>query len=125
MSAGPDVPARVVVVDDDRLIREMVRDAIGKRARVECCDSSEAALDALRREPADLIVAGDGEIPAGRSHPTLSLISLEDDRAPRNDRRMTDLAEHVDMPSVIRAADFGAAVARAALRGEAGPIALV
>ncbi len=57
MSAGPDVPARVVVVDDDRLIREMVRDAIGKRARVECCDSSEAALEALHREAADLIVS--------------------------------------------------------------------
>ncbi|MFB3118131.1 MAG: response regulator, partial [Myxococcota bacterium] len=57
MSAGPDAPARVVVVDDDRLIREMVRDAIGTRARVECCDSSETALDALHREPADLIVS--------------------------------------------------------------------
>jgi len=57
MSAGPDLPARVVVVDDDRLIREMVRDAIGGRARVECCDSSESALDALHREPADLVVS--------------------------------------------------------------------
>ena len=57
MSAGPDAPARVVVVDDDRLIREMVRDAIGDRARVECCDSSEAALEALHREPADLVVS--------------------------------------------------------------------
>ena len=57
MSAGPDVPARVVVVDDDRLIREMVRDAIGDLARVECCDSSEAALEALHREPADLVVS--------------------------------------------------------------------
>jgi len=57
MSPGSDVSARVVVVDDDRLIREMVRDAIGNRARVECCDSSEAALEALHREPADLIVS--------------------------------------------------------------------
>jgi two-component system cell cycle response regulator len=57
MSAGPDAPARVVVVDDDRLIREMVRDAIGNRARVECCGSSEAALETLHREPADLIVS--------------------------------------------------------------------
>ena len=57
MSAGPDVPARVIVVDDDRLIRELVRDAIGDRARVECCDSSEAALEALHREPADLVVS--------------------------------------------------------------------
>jgi two-component system cell cycle response regulator len=57
MSTGPDVPARVVVVDDDRLIREMVKDAIGDRARVECCDSSESALEALHRESADLIVS--------------------------------------------------------------------
>ncbi|MBW2542656.1 MAG: diguanylate cyclase [Deltaproteobacteria bacterium] len=57
MSAGPDARARVVVVDDDRLIRELVSDAIGDRARVECCDSSESALDALHREPADLIVS--------------------------------------------------------------------
>jgi diguanylate cyclase (GGDEF)-like protein len=57
MSAGPKVRARVVVVDDDRLIREMAKDAIGDRARVECCDSSESALDALHCEPADLIVS--------------------------------------------------------------------
>jgi len=57
MSAGPNVRARVIVVDDDRLIREMVEDAIGDRASVECCDSSESALEALHREPADLIVS--------------------------------------------------------------------
>ncbi len=57
MSTGANVPARVVVVDDDRLIREIVKDAIGDRARVECCDSSESALEALHREPADLIVS--------------------------------------------------------------------
>jgi len=57
MSAGPRPAARVIVVDDDRLIREMVRDAIGELASIECCDSSEAALEALHREPADLIVS--------------------------------------------------------------------
>ena len=57
MSAGANVPARVVVVDDDRLIRAIVKDAIGDRARVECCDSSESALEALHREAADLIVS--------------------------------------------------------------------
>jgi diguanylate cyclase (GGDEF)-like protein len=57
MSTEPEVPARVIIVDDDRLIREMVKDAIGDRARIECCDSSEAALEALHREPADLIVS--------------------------------------------------------------------
>ncbi len=57
MSAGHDARARVIVVDDDRLILEMVRDAIGELARVECCESAELALEALHREPADLIVS--------------------------------------------------------------------
>ena len=48
---------RILVVDDDRLIREMVRDALQDRARVESCESAEAALEALRREPADLVLS--------------------------------------------------------------------
>jgi diguanylate cyclase (GGDEF)-like protein len=57
MTVGPTTPARVVIVDDDRLIREMARDALSERARVECCDSGESALEALRREPADLVIS--------------------------------------------------------------------
>ncbi len=49
--------ARVLVVDDDRLIRELVRDALEGVVRVECCDSAEAALDALAREPAELVLS--------------------------------------------------------------------
>jgi two-component system cell cycle response regulator len=56
MSAA-ETTARVLVVDDDRLIREMTRDAIQDRARVESCESGEAALDALRRQPADLVIS--------------------------------------------------------------------
>ena len=55
----------------------------------------------------------------------LSLISLEADGLPRNRRLASDLPASLDMETVIRAADFGAAVARSALRGEAGPIALL
>jgi hypothetical protein len=55
----------------------------------------------------------------------LSLISLEADGLPRNQRLASDLPASLDMATVICAADFGAAVARAALRGEAGPIALL
>ncbi len=54
---GLPTAARVLVVDDDRLIREMVRDAIDERARVESCESGEAALEALAREPADLVIS--------------------------------------------------------------------
>jgi diguanylate cyclase (GGDEF)-like protein len=57
MTGRRDGGARVLVVDDDRLIREMVRDAIGDRASVECFSSSEAALEALRGEPADLVIS--------------------------------------------------------------------
>ena len=57
MTAELEASARVVVVDDDRLIRELVSDAIQGRARVECCDSGESALEALRREPAELVIS--------------------------------------------------------------------
>jgi hypothetical protein len=44
---------------------------------------------------------------------------------PRNQRLASDLPASLDTETLIRAADFGAAVARAALRGESGPIALL
>ncbi len=49
--------ARVLVVDDDRLTREIARDALGDRARVQVCESALAALEALRAEPADLVLS--------------------------------------------------------------------
>jgi diguanylate cyclase (GGDEF)-like protein len=48
--------ARVLVVDDDRLTREMVRDALAERAHVEVCVTAEQALDSLARRPADLVI---------------------------------------------------------------------
>ncbi len=62
MADAPGSRARVVVVDDDRLIRELVRDTLVDTAEVECCHSAEAALAALAREPADLVVS-DLEMP--------------------------------------------------------------
>ena len=44
---------------------------------------------------------------------------------PRNYHRESDAPEALDMETLVRAADFGAAVARVALRGEAGPIAIL
>ncbi len=49
--------ARVLVVDDDRLTREIARDALGDRARVQVCESALAALEALQAEPADLVLS--------------------------------------------------------------------
>jgi len=49
--------ARVVVVDDNRMIREIARDALGGSVRLECCADAEAALEALEREPSDLVIS--------------------------------------------------------------------
>jgi diguanylate cyclase (GGDEF)-like protein len=57
MTAGPQELARVVVVDDDRITRELVRESLEPRVRVECCENGEAALEALSREPADLVIS--------------------------------------------------------------------
>jgi diguanylate cyclase (GGDEF)-like protein len=48
---------RVVVVDDSRLDRELARDALESRVRLELCESGQAALASLRAEPADLVLS--------------------------------------------------------------------
>lgn len=75
--------------------------------------------------PTDLLAGTDGHVPAQQGFPTLSVISLEANGVPRNYHRPEDVAEDIDLSMVVRAADFGAAVARAALRGEAGPLAVL
>jgi diguanylate cyclase (GGDEF)-like protein len=55
--AEPQELSRVVVVDDDRLTREYVRDALEPSFRVICCDSGEAAVAHLKHEPADLVIS--------------------------------------------------------------------
>ena len=57
MAPEPRSLPRVLVVDDDRLNREIARDALGRSAQVVCCASGEAALEELRRGPADLVVS--------------------------------------------------------------------
>ena len=57
MSAKTQPAASVLVVDDDRVVREMVRDAIAGSASVECCARAEAALEALRGDPPDLVIS--------------------------------------------------------------------
>jgi diguanylate cyclase (GGDEF)-like protein len=55
--SSADSKRRVLCVDDSRLTREQVRDALGDRVRLECVDSAEAALAALEREPVDLVLS--------------------------------------------------------------------
>ena len=68
--------------------------------------------------PTDLLANTDGHVPAERGYPVLSLISLEPNGVPRNYHRREDTVDGIDTATVVRAADFGAAVAAAALRGE-------
>jgi hypothetical protein len=75
--------------------------------------------------PVDWPEDSEGGVAVRADFQTLSLISLESDGLPRGQRRPSDVPASIDMEMVIRAADFGTAVARAALRGEAGPIALL
>jgi hypothetical protein len=75
--------------------------------------------------PVDWPEDTEGGVAVRAGFQTLSLISLEADGLPRNQRLASDLPASLDMETVMRASDFGAAVARAALRGEAGPIAIL
>jgi len=75
--------------------------------------------------PTDLLAGTDGHVPADHGFPALSLISLEPSGVPRNYHRPEDTVEGIDAATLVRSADFGAAVVRAALEGAAGPIDLV
>jgi len=57
MVPEPRILPRVLVVDDDRLNREIARDALGGSAEIVSCASGEAALEELRRQPADLVLS--------------------------------------------------------------------
>jgi len=62
---------------------------------------------------------------AARGLPLLSLVALDAQGLPGRDHQMADLPESVDTASIVRAADFAAAVVEAARRGEDAPLAIV
>lgn len=70
----------------------------------------------------DLLAGTDGHVPARAGYPSLSLISLEPNGVPRHYHRLDDTTDGIDLAMVVRAADFGAAVVRATLKGETGSI---
>ncbi len=72
--------------------------------------------------PVDLLAGTDGCIPAKLGYPALSLISLEANGVPRNYHRLEDTVDGIDPDMLVRAGDFGAAVAKAALHGATGAI---
>jgi diguanylate cyclase (GGDEF)-like protein len=55
--SGEAPKRRVVVVDDSRFDREHAAGALQSLVRLELCDNAASALEALRREPADLVVS--------------------------------------------------------------------
>jgi diguanylate cyclase (GGDEF)-like protein len=57
MPDEPNTMARVIVVDDSRMIREIARDALEAQVCVECCVDAQEALEALDRAPADLVLS--------------------------------------------------------------------
>ena len=57
MTTRPRDLARVLVVGDDRGIRERARDLLEGVVRVEACAGAEEALEALAAEPADLVLS--------------------------------------------------------------------
>ena len=75
--------------------------------------------------PTDLLAGTDGHVPAAYGYPALSLISLEPNGVPRNYHRPNDTVDAIDISMVLRAGDFGAAVALAALNGAADAIKAV
>lgn len=48
---------RILVVDDSRYYRELVKDVLSSRAEIECCADGAAALEALERAPADMVLS--------------------------------------------------------------------
>ncbi|MGH0032418.1 MAG: M28 family peptidase [Myxococcota bacterium] len=75
--------------------------------------------------PADFAGHTDGGELARRSLHALSLLALEEDGAPREDHSERDLPDRVEMETVIRAADFAAAVVVSHWRGDSDPLAVV
>ena len=98
-------------------------------------DASPTLLELARRvsesgvfgelSPSDRFESSEVGIAADAGFPTLFLVAQTDAPAGRGEQPERGAPGAVDMPTVIRAADFGAAAARAALRREAGPIAIL
>lgn len=79
--------------------------------------------------PVDLAGATAARQIARRGGSVLALVALEEDGAPRGDRDRAgasgDVAASLDLATVLRAADFAAAVIVTAWRGESDPLAVV
>ena len=106
----------------------------GERALAQT-DYSPRLLELARRlaeggsytdvTPGLLVGETDGRRCAARGLACLTLVALEEGAVPRGDHSPDDVVESLDMQTVVRAADFAAAVVVADWRGEADGIAVV
>jgi diguanylate cyclase (GGDEF)-like protein len=103
MLPEPRILPRVLVVDDDRLNREIARDALADLARVISCASAEAALAELRREPAELVLS-DLTMPGMSGTELLDRVRRE-----HPDTDFVLVTAHVSVASAVAALRMGAA----------------
>ncbi len=94
--------ARVLIVDDTRLDREIASSALEGVARIETCMDAEQALAALRREPADLVLS-DLTMPGLSGLQLLERVRREH---PRTDFIL--LTAHASVDSAVEALRMGA-----------------
>ncbi len=74
---------------------------------------------------ADYVGETEGRVTAARSLHALTLIALDERGGPVADHGPGDVVDALDMATVVRAADFAAAILVASWRGESDPLALV
>jgi diguanylate cyclase (GGDEF)-like protein len=99
MSKQSEPGARVLIVDDSRLMRELASDALSGLAEVRCAESGEAALELLAQEPVDLVVT-DLEMQG--------MSGLERSRSLHPDAAFIVVTAHASVDSAIRALRMGA-----------------
>jgi hypothetical protein len=75
--------------------------------------------------PIDFTGETDARVAARRGLHALGLLSLDPDGTPRGERSAGDTSESLDLETVVRAADFAAAIAVADWRGASDPLAII
>jgi hypothetical protein len=102
------------------LVREPYSPRLGELARRVAEGGAFAEVTS-----ADFIGETEGRVTAGRQLHALTLIGLDESGAPVADHGSGDVADALDMATVVRAADFATAILVASWRGESDPLAIV
>jgi len=98
-----DTPIQVLLIEDDEEIREeLAGELVARGLRVDGLASGEAALAALERRPADVVLL-DIRIPGMGGLPTLEALR---ERFPATE--VVVLTGHADVRTAVRAMEAGA-----------------